>query len=223
MKNILKAMAITAGLLTPFTFANAGNFDGGFFQLTGGYEHNDSQSFNGVGTSGINTGLPITAGGSTSDNGTIGVGIGLASYVNSAHNILLGIGADYQPLRQTGSQQQVSINGVGQSLSTSIDVKERYNIYGILGYAFEQDKLGYLKLGYSSENAYLGISDASKDISGYIVGLGYKQAFTKHWHGLVEVNYMHYESTSFGSNGSGVNGNVSPEATNLLVGIEYKF
>jgi outer membrane immunogenic protein len=224
MKKIVKpVVAATCMFLAQFSLAHAGNFDGGYLQASVGYEHNDS-SFQGVGTSGANYGLPVTMdGSSTSDNGMVGVGFGMGAYMDANNTLLLGLGVDYQPLRQSGSMQSVSVGGVAQNVSTSVDVKSRYNVFGILGYAFQPDMMAYLKAGYSNENITNGLANASADASGYLVGIGYKQAMTKHWHLLAEINYMHYENTSLGNSASGVSGNVSPKAMDVLIGTEWKF
>jgi hypothetical protein len=145
-KDLPCKMAIVAAsaVFAPLTPAEAGNFDGGTFRFFGGYEHNDA-SFNGAATSGANVGLPVNASSSsTSDIGTLGFGFALNYIANAAGNVLVGVGIDYQPLKQIGSTQQLGGGGVGgQNRSTSIDVKSRESIYATLGYQPGKDQVGY--------------------------------------------------------------------------------
>jgi hypothetical protein len=117
----------------------------------------------------------------------------------------------------------------------------------------DKDTLVYLMAGYSSvqteltgpssftlgrfgtfTNAQLGQSSAgnqSKTVSGYIVGLGYKQIIQGGLYGFAEANYMGYGNvtnsiTQSYTNGTGTftsNTSASLNAYQLLVGVGYKF
>ncbi|QWD89244.1 hypothetical protein GQ367_01850 [Polynucleobacter sp. MWH-CaK5] len=67
-------------------------------------------------------------------------------------------------------------------------------------------------------------------MSGYILGLGYKQIITGGLYGFAEGNYMSYGKKSFSSSatlpdGRPLNLTLNPDANayTLLVGVGYKF
>ena len=73
-------------------------------------------------------------------------------------------------------------------------------------------------------------SSQSKTLSGYIIGLGYKQTIDASLYGFAEMNYLGYGSTSFSgvsttSSGSSyvVSNNPTVSTYQFLVGVGYKF
>jgi hypothetical protein len=108
----------------------------------------------------------------------------------------------------------------------------------------------YLKAGYSSLKAditalgtvsadgippiFLGqygfASNQSKTLSGYVLGLGYKQIIAGGFYGFGEVNYMSYVNQNFGKS-CGLSGfgtfNTSTSSSlssyQLLLGVGYEF
>jgi hypothetical protein len=155
-------------------------------------------------------------------------------------------GADFTA---AGFPAGVTSNGL------QVKTSNRFNIFFTPGYAIDKDKLVYLKAGYSSvnteltapntfilggrtfTNAQLGSSSGSnqsKTVSGYIVGLGYKQIIQGGLYGFAEANYMSYgnvtnsvtQSYLPGSGSAGTftsNTSASLNTYNLLVGVGYKF
>lgn len=124
----------------------------------------------------------------------------------------------------------------------SYEISNRINISLMPAYAFDKDKLGYLKLGYSmAQLKYTqgapepsGITtgfSSSQNISGYILGLGYKQTIYKGFYGFAEGNYISYsKSTVSGTMGVfnlppdyRFSSNPSLTTYNFLVGVGYKF
>jgi outer membrane immunogenic protein len=168
---------------------------------------------------------------------------------------LIGVGADYSFLSQESSTYNFALNGGPGAPNISINggkvkVSNRFNIFLTPGYALAQDKLIYLKAGYSSLKAdvtapgtasadgfpsiplgqYGLASNQSKTLSGYVLGLGYKQIITSGFYGFGEVNYMSYASQNFGKS-YGLSGlgtfNTSTSSSlssyQLLLGVGYKF
>ena len=94
-----------------------------------------------------------------------------------------------------------------------------------------KDGLGYFKVGYTSSSVkYTLQSDNSTEtLTGYSLGLGYKQFFKGNWYGFGEVNYFTYgnlTSTSkaqVGGTAASLSTTFSANVYNLLVGIGYKF
>ena len=67
----------------------------------------------------------------------------------------------------------------------------------------------------------------SKTVSGYVLGLGYKQIIAGGLYGYAEGNYMSYAKPSFSiastALGSTFSSNPSFNSYQLLVGVGYKF
>lgn len=158
---------------------------------------------------------------------------------------------------QTRGADLVALGFPAGATSNGLQFKtsNRFNIFLTPGYAIDKDKLVYLKAGYSSvnteltspstltiggrtfTNAQLGQSSAgtqSKTVSGYIVGLGYKQIIQGGLYGFAEANYMGYgnvtnsvtQSYLPGSGSTGTftsNTSASLNAYTLLLGVGYKF
>ena len=160
-------------------------------------------------------------------------------------------GGDYSFLSQESSSYNYSLLGSGVPgglalTGAKIKTSNRFNIFITPGYAIDQDKLVYLKGGYTSvqvdvtapssvtiggESASLaGItSNQTKTINGYILGLGYKQIINGGFYGFGEANYMNYSNANFGKtssiSGFNVSTNTSSHLTSyqILVGLGYKF
>lgn len=178
--------------------------------------------------------------------------VGLGYNFSVAPKWLIGLGADYSTLSQESSSYSYSwdalgVNGYGFS-GAKIKTSNRYNIFVAPGYEISEDKLVYLKAGYSSvqvdvtapstisfgsQSQSLGglASNQTKTIGGYIVGLGYKQFITSGLYAFGEANYMSYGSANFGRSiavpGSNVSlvtsTNSSLNSYQVLVGLGYKF
>jgi hypothetical protein len=152
----------------------------------------------------------------------------------------LGLGADYSFLNSnTGSVTTTLTNTSGQfgnPITYRTQVSQRVNLYVTPGYALANDKLVYLKAGYSSENlqaqgqgATSGTSNTTT-VGGYIFGLGYKQMLADGFYGFAESNYMSYNkpswSSAYGVNSPGYTATINsgtPTAYKFLVGLGYKF
>ena len=120
-------------------------------------------------------------------------------------------------------------------------MSNRFNIFVTPGYEIDKDKLVYLKAGYSSVSAKSTFPTSAtwngstvnqsfptqtKTLSGYVLGLGYKQIISDGLYGFAEGNYMGYSSTTFSStNTTGYTATVNPSVSSyqLLVGLGYKF
>jgi hypothetical protein len=147
------------------------------------------------------------------------------------------------------------------SNGSTLKLSNRLNFFISPGYVIDKDKLVYLKAGYSQVTAQgsratsvtvanaSGVNSfptttagtgASSTVSGYLIGLGYKQTVAGGLYGFVEGNYMGYGNISESYNAIGnsasktavgvTNSNVTTisRSQNLnsyqfLVGIGYKF
>lgn len=239
---LLVALAAT-GLVATSAFAQKSAFEGFYGQLATGYENNSATSLN---ISGANPGQ-------VADNYNAGdqsfggapLVIGLGYNLSVAPKWLVGIGADYSAISQKSSTFSSTMPGAdGATLGgQTIEVSNRFNIFITPGYEIDKDKMVYLKAGYSNVTAKassptsftdtatnmtysLGSGNQSKTMSGYVIGLGYKQIITGGFYGFAEANYMSYSKTTFsGTIGDSykVSTNPSLSSYQALVGVGYKF
>ena len=84
------------------------------------------------------------------------------------------------------------------------------------GYVISKDSLAYAKVGYTG-TSYKFV-DNTDNLSGYSLGLGYKQIINGGLYGFAEGNYFSYGNKTT-EGGIKLNGN----SMNLLVGVGYKF
>jgi hypothetical protein len=226
-------------------------FQGFYGQVGTGYEGNSFSSLNSTGTqAGFAT--ETWSSGDQNANGLPAV-VGLGFNAAVAPSWLLGLGVDYSLLKtKTSDYGRVGASpatAVGTTLTgSSLETSNRLNIFLSPGYVIDKDKLAYFKAGYSSvqvtqvtgngvtvngavQPALTWSSNPSTTVSGYIVGLGYKQMITKGLYGFVEGNYMSYGAANLSATGTSAGRNLgytlsnSPKLTTmqLLAGVGYKF
>ena len=186
-------------------------FEGFYAQAGIGYER-ATTSF----TSGSVAGFGYTVTGNTPDSfaGTIGAGYNFAV----APSFLLGIGAEYSPIAGSKGNFTLTVPGI-LSTTEQNNKKDSYNIFISLGIVIDKDKLAYTKVGYTGANVSESDGD-NTSLNGYSLGLGYKQIISGGLYGFGEVNYASYANTNVGG---GATGSFSANATNVLVGLGYKF
>jgi opacity protein-like surface antigen len=93
------------------------------------------------------------------------------------------------------------------------------------------DGLAYFKVGYTgaSVKSSQGSASATENLSGYSLGLGYKQFFSGNWYGFGEANYFSYgnsvdnQSAKAGTRTLSWSTTLNANVYNLLVGVGYKF
>lgn len=192
-------------------------FTGFYGQVGIGYE-NSVPSYSGGTLYGITPGPLYSYGisGGTTDSfaGTVALGY----YLPVTDSFLLGIGAEYSPLQGASSNATVSIPALKYTEYQSIRKNNSYNLFVSPAYAIDQEKLAYVKAGYSGATFEIGGYDIL--YSGYSLGLGYRQIIKGAWYGFAEVNYTSYGNQNIASNGSGT---ASFKVTNALVGLGYHF
>jgi opacity protein-like surface antigen len=220
-------------------------FQGFYGQIATGYENNNVSNLTLTGTDTTDNSVDSWGAGNQSFGGAPLV-IGLGYNFSVAPKWLIGIGADYSALSQKSSSYSQTIsgnNGSSASLNGStIEMSNRFNIFVTPGYAIDKDKLAYFKAGYSmvtakanSPSGYtdsdgsslaLGSGSQSKNLSGFIVGAGYKQIITGGLYGFAEFNYMSYGKQTFsGTLDQNYNVSISPSVSSYqaLVGVGYRF
>ncbi len=73
--------------------------------------------------------------------------------------------------------------------------------------------------GANIDSTYAGSTETT-GYTGYSLGLGYKQVIEGGLYGFGEVNYAAYSSKN---DGGGFSGSNKPTATNIIVGVGYRF
>jgi len=203
-----------------FTVAGTGAmaqsaFEGFYGQVGIGYE-STAVSFTGGTVSG--RGYSGTANNSNSFAGTVGIG----AYFSVTPSFLLGLGAEYSPIPGSNANSSISIPSAAFTGTGTYKKKDSYNLFVSPAIVIDKDKLAYAKVGFTGANIESSSGGASDTTSytGYSLGLGYKQIIQGGLYGFGEVNYAAYSSKS---DGDGLSGTNKPTATNVLVGLGYKF
>ncbi len=151
-------------------------------------------------------------------------------------DFLLGLGVEYSPLASSTSNISASYGpdagGNFYRANTDFKIENSYNIFVSPAIAIDNDKLAYAKIGYTGANA--NGAGQSISLSGYSLGLGYKQIIKGGWYGFGEVNYASYGNQNvtsrYNSTIIGVGqvpttatSTISASTMNVLVGVGYKF
>jgi hypothetical protein len=237
MKKIQLVM-VTAGMIgMSATAVNAqSSFEGAYGQLGIGYQ-GVTPSVSDVRVSlpslGINN-APLTSSVGSSSNFT---GVVTAGYNFSVtKEFLLGLGVEYSPLASSTSNITANYgpdaNDTFYRATSDFKIENAYNIFLSPGIAIDKDKLAYAKIGYTGANA--NGAGQSISLSGYSLGLGYKQIIKGGWYGFGEVNYASYGNKSvtssynstvigIGSVPTTATSTISANTMNVLVGVGYKF
>jgi hypothetical protein len=145
---------------------------------------------------------------------------GLASTVGLGYNFsvskdfLLGIGAEYSFV-PTSEANSTYIDDNDAAATEKYKNQNTYNIFIAPGIVISKDSLAYAKVGYTGTT--YKFPDSKHNLTGYSLGLGYKQIINGGLYGFAEGNYFSYSNKDVG----GVN--LSGNSMNLLVGVGYKF
>jgi outer membrane immunogenic protein len=229
-------------------------FEGFYGQIGTGYESNSLGSGNGNASSSVDP-QSYSPSSSSQQIGGAPLVLGIGYNFSVTPKWLIGIGADYSALSQTSSNFSTNFESPTADLTGvlsghSIQLSNRLNVFITPGYAIDDDKLIYLKAGYSSISAKLNGPDtytvsssgvqvvqvplssgsSTTTVGGYVVGLGYKQIIAGGIYGFIEANYMSYSKPSFSTTSTISNGvsatstlSTSLNSYQALVGIGYRF
>ena len=186
--------------------------------------------------------IPATMSTSNINNvntGLLNLAVGYNFGINESY--VLGVAATYYPGASSSATGNLT---VGTSVSpyslsprlnstetATYNIKNLYSIVLTPGYVIDKDRLAYAKVGYTG--ATIGLSTASiayntTNLTGYTLGLGYKQMVTSSVYAFGEVNYAAYGnqtvSTITSSSGATYSGvSVKGTGTDFLVGVGYRF
>ena len=207
-------------------------FEGPFVQGALGYT-NVSPKFNETLTVGSQTASPqnINADNLSVLTGNVGGGYNFLI----APKFLLGVSVDFMPIASGSAKTSISFpNSFGVVLPSSIpgsyQMKNPYNISIIPGYELSKDQVIYGKVSYTG--ATVIYSDAvtpatSANMTGYTLGLGYKQALENKLYVFAEGLYTKFQDQTVSMTGPAGISNFTLTAGasgyTLLVGAGYRF
>jgi hypothetical protein len=223
-----KKLLVAALLSVAATGAMAqSKFEGAYGQIGVGYESaSPSFSSSGITIAGVGT-VPIST---TVSNSSSFTGVATIGYMGAiTKDFLLGIGAEYAPFN--GQSANYSYTAAGTTVNGTWKKQNSYNIFLSPATPVGADGLLYGKVGYtgtSIQSTEVGTT-STDNLTGYSLGVGYKQIIKGGLYGFGEVNYASYSNKS--SSYSGVisgraysyTNTVSANATNVVVGVGYKF
>ncbi len=196
MRKLLIAVAV-AGLAGTVNAQSA--FEGAYGQIGIGYQSSKAKTVE-----------SINFNNSTGFASTVGAGYNF----QVSKEFLLGLGAEYSFLPSS------SANYTYDGGSGTYKNKNTYNIFLSPGFALSKDSLAYAKVGYTGTTySFTEGSTDNFNLTGYSLGLGYKQIIDGGLYGFAEGNYMSYNQKTVGTEQVRLSGN----SMNLLVGIGYKF
>jgi len=234
MKKITRLLALAGIASLASMQANAqSKFEGFYGQIGVGYESvSPSLSYGNVNIT--ESGEPIASVPITS---SISKSNGFTGTVTAGYNFpitkdfLLGIGAEYSPISGSKANYSASNATLG-TIPGQWNKENSYNIFLSPATPIGSDGLLYGKIGYtgaSIKSQYTGASSTSNDLTGYSLGLGYKQIISAGFYGFGEVNYAKYGNLNINDVAtSGVYRatqtiTIDANVMNILVGIGYKF
>lgn len=223
-------------------------FDGLYLELATG---NQQQTLKTKSVSWVNLSAPsnvgtISYGDQSVDSAPLILGLGYDFPLSG--NYVLGLGLDYSALAskaKTFSGRSVN-NTAGvswTSYNASFKVKNSYDLYVSPGYRLTQSSLLFAKLGYfgaSVENGHgPDLSSSSQvasgysktnDLSGYIIGVGYKIGIAPHLYAFAEGDYTATGKKTFSAvltttigQKVSVSDTVELHGYNALIGMGYQF
>ncbi len=233
MKKLLIA-ATAAGLVGTANAQSA--FEGFYGQIATGYENNNIKSSSTTFTTSPDVGTSIYNNPSVSF-GNVPIILGLGYTFSLSNSFTLGIGADYSFITSKSGNFTSTPSDPSDDPNTGYNkVSNRMNLFLTPGYVIDKNSLAYIKVGYSGQkieqfDATNNASTGSANVSGYILGLGYKQIISGGFYGFGEANYMSYGKKNITSSGacesycSTYTGTtpISSSAYNFLVGVGYRF
>jgi hypothetical protein len=223
----LTGLAIALSTLATSSFAQS-KFEGLYGQVAVGYESiNPTLTNTPISVSGSSSTIPLSTSISSTSGGTGNVALGYTASLNKDYT--LGIGAEYYPIDSSTDNYTSTL--AGRTSTGTYQKQNAYNIYIAPGMNVGTDGLAYFKVGYTgaSVKSSQGSASSTENLSGYSLGLGYKQFFSGNWYGFGEANYfsygnsVHNQGARAGTRTLSWSTTLNANVYNLLVGVGYKF
>ena len=227
MKYHLPLLAIALTTLATSSFAQS-KFEGFYGQIAVGYESISPTLTNTpIAVSGSSSTIPLATSISSTSGATGNVALGYTASVTK--DFTLAIGAEYYPINSQSGNYTSTL--AGKTSSGTYQKQNVYNIYLAPGMNVGTDGLAYFKVGYTgaSIKSTQGSASSTDNLTGYSLGLGYKQFFSGNWYGFGEANYFSYgnsvdnQRASSGTRTLSWSTTLNANVYNFLVGVGYKF
>ena len=158
-------------------------------------------------------------------------------------NKVIGIGFSYYPGASGSGNGAMTPAAPGALVNLNYQLKNLYGITIQPGLALDKDRLVYAKVGYTgvtvgasgvTPSGASGLASSipyqTANLSGYTLGLGYKQILSGGWYAVGEVNYAGYSTKTINLNsttaglGAGVGTTtLGGSGIDFLVGVGYRF
>lgn len=213
--------------------AQSATFEGFYGQAGIGYESvSPSLSYGNINIT--DNGVPVASlpmsssvSNSKSFTGALAIGYNFAI----TKDFLLGIGAEYAPMTSSKANFSGTISNYG-TINGQYNKENSYNLYLSPATPIGKDGLLYGKVGYtgaSIKSQYDGNTPSKSKLTGYALGIGYKQFIATGLYGFGEINYASYNNFSFHDTASSgtlratQTTTINANAINFLIGIGYKF
>jgi hypothetical protein len=145
---------------------------------------------------------------------------------------LLGVGAALYPghSRSANTTLTTSNTPLGTLTGTgTYDVSNVFSFSLLPSYAFDENRLAYLKMGYAGSTLNANSSSYPQQtsrVSGIVYGAGYKQMITQSIYGFLEGNYAVNKAKSVSvltDSGSTINSTLNATGYDFLIGVGYRF
>jgi opacity protein-like surface antigen len=209
------------------SYAQPSKFQGAFGQLGIGYE---SVSQTQLSASGAVNFTPVPVNTSANNANSMTGTFALGWYQNIAKGFLMGVGAEYSPFAGSAANKTATVQAGPMIISNNYrwQKKESYNIFLSPAVTVGTDGLAYAKVGFTGAKA-TDFTTRTDNLTGYSLGVGYKQLFADGWYGFIEFNYANYGKATMTVtdppggprfDGTATNGLAT---YNGLVGIGYRF
>jgi opacity protein-like surface antigen len=210
----------TLCLSLPVANAQSDKWQGAYGQVGIGYQ-SSSMSYspwtyyrsNGSSSSG-------TASADNANNFALLLGVGYNFALSPS--FVLGVGGEYAPLVGAKARSTTTYSDTSTSVYGQYNVQYAYNLFLAPGWVIDKEKLLYAKIGYAGAQTKSSPSNNTYSFNGFSLGLGYKQFLTDNIYGFGEVNYTDYGNSNLRTD-LNFTGTMTLKATNLLLGLGYKF
>lgn len=172
----------------------------------------------------------------TLNGGYNAIGAGYNFGINESY--VLGLGVNYSlgaSSAGSGSFTLTAPGGAGglvpalnSTSPISYQLKNIWSVAAYPGYVIDKDRLAYAKIGYTGVTIGINSSTApyqTYGLSGYVLGLGYKQMITKSIYVLGEANYagLSNKAATLNSSIGTFNSTVGGSGYDFIVGLGYRF
>jgi len=167
---------------------------------------------------------PVTTSQNDLSTGTNKLGVGYNFGITDKYT--LGVVASYA--LGASSAASGTFTTLGQTKWFNYQLKNIWSVTLNPGYVIDKDKLAYARVGMTGVTMGINGQTANyqtQNLSGYVLGLGYKQMVTQSLYVLGEVNYAGISSktASISTSSGPLTGNIGGSGMDVMIGVGYRF